>query len=249
MRYPAVGPGGAVDLVDASAISTSTPRPLIVFGHGFSVTPASYRLLLVAWARAGFVVASPVFPLENANAPGGPDERDLVNQPADMSFVISQLLDSPAGRLYGLGRDSRVAVAGQSDGGDTALATAYDPSVRDQRVAAAVILSGAEDPFRPAFTFSPGGPPLLATQGTADTTNPPSMTDAFFISANRPKFLLELPGAGHQAPYTEPGPELRAVEKATIGFLELYLSGHAAAFERALSAGTAGAGSILHGEP
>ncbi len=68
------------------------PLPLIVFGHGFAVTPAYYFRLLRAWARAGYVVAAPVFPLENANAPGGPNESDLVNQPRDMSFVITSML-------------------------------------------------------------------------------------------------------------------------------------------------------------
>ena len=68
--------------------STRT-APLIVFGHGFAVTPAIYSPLLTAWAQAGYVVAAPIFPLGNQNAPGGPNESDLVNQPADMSFVIT----------------------------------------------------------------------------------------------------------------------------------------------------------------
>lgn len=216
------------------------------------MTPAPYSRLLDAWARAGFVVAAPVFPLENASAPGGPDERDLVNQPQDMSLVISRLLlasASPDSPFHHLISPSRIAVAGQSDGGDTALATAYDPSARDPRVRAAVILSGAVDPFRPDFAFPRGGPALLATQGTQDTINPPSMTSHFFGRAGRPKFLLELPGAGHQLPYTEPGEDLNAVERATTGFLKRYLEGDGAAFARELAAGTSGAGSVLLGEP
>ena len=73
------------------------PLPLIVFGHGFAVTPRPYAALLEAWARAGYVVAAPVFPLENGDAPGGPNEADLVNQPRDMSFVITSLLQASAG--------------------------------------------------------------------------------------------------------------------------------------------------------
>ena len=92
VRYPATGPLGAVDLRDAPFARPAARLPLIVFGHGFAVTPAPYSRLLVAWARAGYVVAAPVFPLENANAPGGPQESDLVNQPHDMSAVISTLL-------------------------------------------------------------------------------------------------------------------------------------------------------------
>ena len=99
VRYPAVGASSATDVRNAPANTAAGSFPLVVFGHGFAVTPQLYRRMLVAWARAGYVVAAPVFPLENANAPGGPDESDLVNQPADMSLVISRLLAaSKAGR-------------------------------------------------------------------------------------------------------------------------------------------------------
>ena len=140
------------------------------------MTPALYARLLQSWARAGYVVAAPVFPLENADAPRGPDESDLINQPADMRFVISAHARRRAGSgpLAGLIDPKRIAVAGQSDGGDTALAVAYDRYFRDPRVSAAVILSGAEIPGVGGFTFPPGSPPLLATQGTADNVNPPA---------------------------------------------------------------------------
>ena len=77
------------------------PYPLVVFGHGFALTPHVYARLLDTWARSGYVVAAPVFPVENPNAPGGPDERDLVNQPGDMSFVVSQLT-APTSPLHGI---------------------------------------------------------------------------------------------------------------------------------------------------
>jgi predicted dienelactone hydrolase len=74
------------------AASEGGPRPLVVFGHGFATTPSLYRRLLRAWAAAGFLVAAPRFPLGNADAPDGPNENDIVNQPGDLSFVISRLL-------------------------------------------------------------------------------------------------------------------------------------------------------------
>jgi dienelactone hydrolase len=203
------------------------PFPLIVFGHGFAVTPDIYGRLLDHWTRAGFVVAAPVFPLGNRDAPGGPFEPDLVNQPADMSFVISSLLAlarSQGGPLAGLIDPHRIAVAGQSDGGDTALAVAYDPRHRDRRVRAAVILSGAEDPFQSSFAFPARAPALLAVQGTADTINPPDLTSTFFAAASAPKYLLWLPGAGHLGPYTTAGRRPAVVERVTTAFLDRYLS-------------------------
>jgi dienelactone hydrolase len=226
IRYPAAGSASRVDVPGAAPASTAGPFPLVIFGHGFAVTPGPYAPLLEAWARAGYVVAAPIFPLGNANAPGGPNESDIVNQPGDMSFVISQLLAlnaKPAGLFSHLITPDEIAVSGQSDGGETALATAYDTHFLDRRVRAAVILSGAEIPGVGGFTFPVPSPPLLATQGTADTSNRPFFTYAFFNLAPRPKFLLTLPGAPHLPPYTTEQPQLTIVERVTIDFLNEYL--------------------------
>jgi fermentation-respiration switch protein FrsA (DUF1100 family) len=215
--------------------SSGGPYPLIVFGHGFALTPAPYARLLHAWAAAGFVVAAPVFPFGNANAPGGPSESDLVNQPRDLSFVISSLVELAGRRtsvLSGRIDPTRIAVAGHSDGAVTALAAAYDRRFRDPRVRAAVILSGAM--LRGMGAFPRGGPPLLAMQGTADPINSPSTTARYFALARRPKFLVWLLGASHRPPYTDEQPQLGIVERVTVAFLDHYLvGGPLGAFERA----------------
>jgi dienelactone hydrolase len=241
VRYPAAGTPTAGDLPRAVPARAAGPFPLIVFGHGFAVTPKIYARLLRSWARAGYVVAAPVFPLGNADAPGGPNENDLVNQPRDMSFVISQLTAAarpPASFLQGLIDAHEIAVSGQSDGGDTALAAAYNAHDFDRRIGAAVILSGAEIPGLGGFDFPAGGPPLLATQGTADTINPPSATTKFFAVARRPKFLLWLIGARHLGPYTSQQPQLGIVERVSIAFLDHFLKGERGALGRMVSAGT-----------
>lgn len=214
------------------------PWPLVVFGHGFATTPLRYVRLLRAWAAAGYLVAAPVFPLENANAPGGPDESDIVNQPRDVSFVITRLLAAsaaPASPLHGAVDPGRIAVAGQSDGAETAFATAYERPWHDRRVRAAVILSGAELGGRIRLV-SPTVP-LLAVQGTADRINPPVYTFALFRAVARPKFLLLLRRAGHLPPYTMPGSRLAAVERVSIAFLDHYLrAGPLQAIARAAAA-------------
>jgi predicted dienelactone hydrolase len=206
--------------------ATGGPHPLIVFAHGFALTPATYSRLLRAWTQAGYVVAAPSFPLENADAPGGPNESDLVNQPRDVSFVISRLLVlnvRPSGVLEGRIDPSQIAVAGHSDGGVTALAVADDRRFRDRRVRAAIVMSGATLPGMGPFPRS--GPPLLAVQGTADTINAPATTADFFRLAGRPKFLLWLLGASHRSPYTDQEPQLGIVEGVTVAFLDRYLKG------------------------
>jgi dienelactone hydrolase len=240
VRYPALGGTGAVDVRGATPARASGPFPLVVFGHGFAVTPGLYARMLRSWARAGFVVAAPVFPRENENAPGGPDRSDLPNQPEDMRFVISKMIEadkSPSGLLSGLIDGSEVAVAGQSDGGDTALAVGYDRYFRDPRVKAVVVLSGAAMPGVEGLELARGGPPLLATQGLADTVNLPSETKEFFEAARPPKYLLTLPGAEHLPPYSYEQPQLGAVDRATTAFLDAYLERRPRALEALAAAG------------
>src|SRR6185312_14799468 len=152
---------------------------------------------------------------ERADAPGGSSQSDLLNEPADMSFVLSRLLGSS--RWSRLIDPHEVAFAGQSDGAVAALAAAYDPRFADRRVKAAVLLSGAA----PAGFTRPvrQPPPLLAVQGTNDPINPPGATAAYYARMQRPKFLLWLLGASHLPPYTTHDRWSAVVERATIAFL------------------------------
>ncbi len=250
VRYPALGPAGRIDVPNAAP--ARGPFPLVVFGHGFALTPGFYAPILQAWARAGYVVAAPVFPLENAGAPGGPDEADLTNQPADMQFVISQMLalsQAASGPLAGLIDPAHIAVSGHSDGGDTALAVAYDRNYRDPRVDAVVVLAGAEIPGVEGFEFAPGEPPLLAVQGTADTLNQLSATESFFSAAARPKFLVKLLGASHLPPYSREQPQLSVVERTTTDFLDAYLKNSPEALASLRSDGNLARVAALTAEP
>ncbi|MHB1537308.1 MAG: alpha/beta hydrolase family protein [Solirubrobacteraceae bacterium] len=256
IRYPATGPAGApgAHAIEKDAPATQGgPYPLVIFGHGFERMPSEYATLLNAWARAGYVVAAPIFPLENKNAPGGPDRNDLVNEPDDMRFLIGEMLteDESEGTMHELIAQNEIAVSGQSDGGDAALTVAYDPTYRDHLVKAALILSGAEMPryLIPPIAFESSGPPLLAIQGTADTTNFPSETDAYFQKAPEPKYLLELVGAGHLEPYTTTDTYAQIVQRVTLDFLNGYLKGNARARAQIHSAGDVSQTSDLQAYP
>lgn len=236
IRYPALGPPGADDLRDAPPLTGAGPFPLIVFGPGFGETPTPYARLLDAWARAGFVVAAPLFPLTQLHVPGGRRQRDLINQPADMRFVTTRMLQEnrlSASFLYNLIAPHLIAVAGQSDGAATALADALDPEFADPRVRAAVILAGAElTSIDDDIHFPAHGPALLAAQGTRDELNEPAATQRYFDLAPRPKFLLTLLGAAHFPPYTTQQPYLGVVERVTIAFLDHYLLARHASLAR-----------------
>jgi dienelactone hydrolase len=252
VRYPALGTPGQTDLWNAPAARAEGPFPLVVFAHGFAVTPGLYTSLLRSWARAGYVVAAPVFPLESAGAPGGPDESDLINEPTDVRFVITRLLieDSAAASPFaGLLDPLHMAVAGHSDGAETALAVAYSRRFHDPRVSAAVIMSGAEISGIGGYACPRGGPALLATQGTADRSNEPRFTNAFFNLARRPKYLLRLLGAGHLPPYTYQQPQLSIVERVTLAFLDTYLKHTAGALQRLVLSGSVPRTSAVRSEP
>jgi predicted dienelactone hydrolase len=243
VRYPALGAASDPDMRGAAPASAAGPFPLIVFAHGFRAAPDTYSRLLRAWARAGYVVAAPIFPRTNARAPGGADESDLVNQPKDVSFVISRMLAIAAGGngiLTGLIHPSQIAVAGHSDGGSTALAVAYNRHYVDHRIRAAVILAGARIPGVTGYDFPAPHPPLLAAQGTADTSNIPASTRNYFRLAPPPKFLLSLLGARHGPPYISQEPQLGIVQRVTIAFFDRYLKRLPGALSRMWNAGAVG---------
>jgi hypothetical protein len=75
IRYPAQGPSSRVDVAGAPPATGGGALLLVILGRGFAVTPGPYAQLLRARARAGYVVAAPIFPLGSANAPGGPNDQ------------------------------------------------------------------------------------------------------------------------------------------------------------------------------
>lgn len=176
------------------------PFPLVVFAHGYATSTAAYAPLLDDLAAAGYVVAAPELPVTSTAFGDDVGEREPDVQVDDISFVISSVLDLGAGDgpLHGVVHDGPVAVIGHSDGGITAAAVAFASRVRDPRVAAAVVLSGARGDFGGTW-FLPGGPALLAVHGDADTVNPFASSQTLYGSdrSGSPRYLVRVRGGGH----------------------------------------------------
>lgn len=225
--YPAAPDSTSTVQEGAPPDRAGAPYPLVVFGPGYLQVPADYQALLDAWASAGFVVVAPTFPLTNPAAPGGPDRADDVNQPIDMRFLIervTQLTGQPGNIFSGLVDTAEVAAAGQSDGGNTALALAEDSRYQSVRLQALLVLSGEKwRGFTGGVWFHGASVPLLAVQGTADDINPPDRTDTYFAAAPEPKTLVCLLGAGHLGPYETTDRDEQVVAAATIDFLDEHL--------------------------
>lgn len=212
--------------------------PLVVFAHGNTVgDPGYYEVLLRSWAAAGYVVAAPIFPLSSTRLPGG--AGDLVNQPADVSFVITEMLRmnaEPAGPYAGRLDSGRIGVAGHSLGAMTTLGVAFHSCCLDDRIRAGIVLAGRERPF-PTGTFFPGTrTPILVVHGDADPLLPLEGARRIFDDAQGPRFLLTLAGGDHDSPYAgidgRPQPDTRLVMAATVDFLDHYLKDRADGLER-----------------
>jgi alpha-beta hydrolase superfamily lysophospholipase len=221
--YPTAGPNPNVELAGAAGLYQNWP--LIVFAHGYNVTPLTYHDLLHHLAESGFIVAAPSFPLETQ---GGPlDENDLQNEPGDIRFVITKVLAAGTnpGPLSGMVDATKIAVAGHSDGGEAALGVAFLPGASDDRIgpvvamAAQAILNG--DHVAPA----PVRHPLLVVQGTADTINPPARGDKVFATAPTPKAYLRLFGAGHLPPVADANQWRPVVEATIVDWLDAWFGG------------------------
>jgi dienelactone hydrolase len=236
--YPSMQRTGISPLVDATPATSGSPYPLIVFAAGFDVNPSNYLPLISGWVHSGYVVAAPRFPLSSAWAIShygvnlsdlklsDEFESDMLNQPQDMQAAIAEvalLNQNPSVPLNGLVNTNDIAAAGQSDGGDTALAFADNSCCRDPAVKAAIVLSGAEfAPYRGQYFPAPAIP-LMVAQGTADTVNPPQLSGQIYAQAPAPKLYLQLLGADHLVAYTEVNPYEQAVLKTSLAFLATYL--------------------------
>lgn len=242
VRYPTLSPvRGFAESPNVYPALRHGPFPMVVFGHGYALTPDTYAKLLDHWVDAGFVVVAPLFPDTNqsavaslATANSFVPEADDINQPADMAFVVRSMLRAttkssslcPVAR--GLINHAQVALAGQSDGATTAVALGYDPRYQAFRGAyrAVVDLSGelfgagTVTPDRLQVTRS--SPALFVSQSATDTCNPPQFSLAIYngVRTSR-KWFLTIRSAHHLPPYigTDAG-AFNVVAETTTTFLE-----------------------------
>ncbi len=238
--YPATGATGGEPTAQAPSDKAAGPYPLVVFAHGLGGTPQDYITLLTAWASAGFVVAAPLFPLSNANVPGGPDAGDVVNQPKDMSYVIDSVLSaslSPSGTLSGLVDPNEIGATGHSNGAVTTLGLVANTCCFDPRVKAAVVMAGTTEGFPPGhYDFSKTAP-LLLVHGTADQLIPYRSAPLIYNEARGPKGLLTLVGGSHDGAAGHDPRSAPTVIRTTTDFLEAYLTGNRQARSRLASDG------------
>jgi len=246
------GPGGpARHLPTTIHLPASTgPRPLVVFSHGLGGHPDRFTRLFDAWARAGYVVAAPVFPLTSARNPDHAGEvADLANQPGDVAAVIDAVVaggEDPDSPLCGRVDRLRIGAAGLSLGGATTYGLLASDCCRDPRVESAIVMAGA-------MLLDPGGSPpspvpLLALHGDADATIPVAAGRAAWDALAGPGYFISLTGAAHSPAFEDPVTDHDGLVAATtVAFWDLTLGGDATGSDRITTA-LAGAGELAAGE-
>jgi dienelactone hydrolase len=205
------------------------PFPMIAFAPGFMQCGGPYGDMLKYWATAGYVVVVVNFPHADCKVGAAATESDLLNEPQDLSYAITRMLAfSRAKRGVFAGRLSpaRIAIAGQSDGGDVVAAIAGNTCCSDRRVVAVAVESGAEWPPMAGVYFTHRTVPVLFSQGTADTINPPGCSaDMYLADRSSPRYYLDLFGASHTEPYWGVNRYERIVARVTLAFFDRYVLG------------------------
>ena len=204
---------------------TAGKYPLVVFSHGLQGLPADFAPLLKRWAAAGFVIVAPAYPKTSRGAAEF-DVLDVLNQPADASFVLTQAL---AGPLKGLIDPARIGAAGHSGGAITTIG--LFTIGRDERLRAGIVFAGAAIGVGTNFIGAPV--PLFFVHGDSDEVVSFASGKAVFDALRWPKALLTLPGEGHSAPFQREGnASYKAVSSSTMDFLRYSLYGDAEAKAR-----------------
>lgn len=183
------------------------PSPLVVFSHGLGGSPDKFTRLHTAWAEAGYVVAAPRFPLtSDTNPDHGGEVADLVNQPADISFVLDQMLaaaSDPASQLAGRIDATRVGAAGLSLGGATTYAVIFNDCCADPRFSAAMIMAGAVLVFTGTNDYA-RAIPTLVFHGEDDLALRYELGRSAWDALPTPTWLITLRDAPHAPPFEDP---------------------------------------------
>ena len=225
--YPARGEAGGTP--ERSAPAATGRFPVVMFSHGLGARPEDYQLLLSRWAAAGFVVAAPKFPHTGQGGDG--NVLDVLNQPADVSYALTQLLalDTKAGDpLRGRLDAERVAAAGHSAGGVTTIG--LFTAGRDERLDAGIVFAGTG--LGVGTAFAGAAAPQLFVHGEADEVVDYAAGKAVYDAVPWPKAMLSLPKGDHGRALLTDGKALRVVSDTTVEFLRWTLYGDAAAKKR-----------------
>jgi dienelactone hydrolase len=171
--------------------------PLIIHSHGIVSARNELAYLMEQLASYGYVVAAADYPLTSGSTPGGANANDVMNQPADVSFLIDSILNLGQEKPFaGEIDETRIGLTGFSLGGLTTSLATYHPRWRDPRVAAAVAIAGPSVAFTSKF-YESSNVPFLMISGTADALIDTEWNASIIPERNPGSALVTIAGGTH----------------------------------------------------
>lgn len=210
------------------------PFPIIMYSHGIGSAGTERNDTLERWASAGFVVVAPTFPLSSWTN----DPSDMMNQPADVAFVLEAVRAAGAGSgpdagtdvLNGLVRTDCVGLAGHSLGGFTTMAAAFDACCTSIRPTALVDIAGLFVAETAGGSLADMDPlPTLLVHGTLDRTLAVTMSESTRDLLAGPTWYLNFPDGDHNDMFRTP--KVAVLDDAVVSFLTAWLYEDPAEFE------------------
>lgn len=175
------------------------PYPLVIYNHGFMSFREEGTYMARQLASHGYVVVAANFPLTNYFAPTAPTITDVVNQPGDVSFLISTILQwhqDKQSAFYGRIDPDKIGVVGLSLGGMTTTLVGFHPTLKDPRVKTIVSMAGPIAMFEPRF-FENSTIPFLMIGGSLDVIVPYKAHAARVPEKDPNATLVTLEGGTH----------------------------------------------------
>ena len=179
---------------------TGRPYPLVVFSHGYAISPIVYSTLVEHYASHGYIVLAPEHNETFDQSLTG-FWKALIDRPVDIHRTIdyAELLTKPGAPLAGLIDMDNIAVVGHSYGGYTALAAAgarFDFAAYKTRCAALT----ADDPLN---FFC--GPVVPKESDMATRAGLPAAPSGLWPSFGDPRVKAAISMAGDAYPFDQRG--------------------------------------------
>jgi dienelactone hydrolase len=191
------------------------PFPVVLVAPGSGASQrAVARADAAAFASRGYVGVAIPFPCTNAPGQSTTDlvvALDVYRQPADVSFVLDQLLArnaDPSDDLFGLLDPARIGFTGTSSGGVTGLLF-FNTCCTDARIRAMVVSKAFALPTAPGLpvdgTYDWSRPvPLYLWAACDDVVTPFDLAYDAFLQASPPKFFFQDLTGAHDTPVVFP---------------------------------------------
>jgi predicted dienelactone hydrolase len=149
-------------------------HPLIIYSHAFMSDRGDIQYILQHLSSRGYIVLAANYPLTNKASGDAILMADVVNQPADINFLINQITNpmTDIGKAFNhLIDENKIGVMGYSLGGLTSALAAYHPTYINHRIKAVVSIAGPSAMLGEAF-YHNNSVPFMMVAGTSDQMTP-----------------------------------------------------------------------------